>query len=352
LHAVAGHDERERLQALAALARRDAPAALALAVAHGGRAGPRVERALAAWERPTRLRDGQVLARLAGQETYSVTELETFQTCSALWFVERQLRPRDIEQPLDQRVAGTVMHNALRLFFNGIGSELRVSRLRPEHLPAAFELLDRSIDTAIAKQSYEDDDVGWEALRRELRRNLRTVVRIEADRLDEFVPKHFEISLPAGGVRVGGVPITGRIDRVDEREWVAEALIWDYKSGQVGALGRNVLEKGRLQMPLYIRAAAELLGRDVVGGLYQSVKGDEAPRGVLRDDVRAAGALDGFATHDYVEPELFEQLLDEAGERAAEFSGRMKAGDVVHDPPDGECPPWCRWHGVCRVASP
>jgi ATP-dependent helicase/DNAse subunit B len=293
-----------------------------------------------------------VLAQLAGQETYSVTELETFQTCSALWFVERQLHPRDIEQPLDQRVAGTVMHNALRLFFTGVASELRVPRLRPEHLPAAFDLLDRCIDTAITKQSYEDDDVGWEALRRELRRNLRTVVRGEADRLDEFVPRHFEISLPAAGVRVGGVPITGRIDRVDEREWVAEALIWDYKSGQVGALGPNVLDKGRLQMPLYIRAAAELLGRDVVGGLYQSVKGDETPRGLLREDVRDAGALDGFAVHDYVEPELFEQLLEEAGERAAEFSGRMKVGDVVHDPPDGECPPWCRWHGVCRVANP
>ena len=351
-HALAGHDERERLQALAALARNDAPAALARAGAQGGRAVPRIERALAAWERPTRLRDREVLGRLAAQETYSVTELETFQTCSALWFVERQLHPRDVEQPLDQRVAGTVMHNALRLFFNGVASELRVARLRPEHLPAAFDLLDRCIDTAIAKQSYEDDDVAWEALRRELRRNLRTVVRVEADRLDEFVPRHFEISLPAAGVRVGGVPITGRIDRVDEREWVAEALIWDYKSGQVGALGRNVLDKGRLQMPLYIRAAAELLGRDVVGGLYQSVKGDEAPRGLLREDVRDAGALEGFAGHDYVEPELFEQLLDEAGERAAEFSGRMKVGDVLHDPPDGECPPWCRWHGVCRVANP
>jgi hypothetical protein len=352
LHALAGHDERERLQAIAALARSDEAAALARAGAHGGRAVPRIERARTAWGRPTRLRDRQVLERLAAQETYSVTDLETFQTCSALWFVERQLHPRDVEQPLDQRVAGSVMHNALRLFFNGVASELRVARLRPEHLPAAFDLLDRCIDTAIAKQSYEDDDVGWEALRRELRRNLRTVVRVEADRLDEFVPRHFEISLPAAGVRVGGVPITGRIDRVDEREWVAEALIWDYKSGQVGALGPNVLEKGRLQMPLYIRAAAELLGRDVVGGLYQSVKGDEAPRGLLREDVRDAGALDGFATHDYVEPELFEQLLVEAGERAAEFSGRMKVGDVVHDPPDGECPPWCRWHGVCRVANP
>jgi hypothetical protein len=351
-HALDGHDERERLQAIAALARRDAAAALARAGAHGGRAGARIERARAAWQRPTRLRDRQVLARLAGQETYSVTELETFQTCSSLWFVERQLHPRDVEQPLDQRVAGSVMHNALRLFFGGVASELRVPRLRPEHLPAAFELLDRSIDTAIAKQSYENDDVAWEALRRELRRNLRTVVRVEADRLDEFVPRHFEISLPAGGVRVGGVPITGRIDRVDEREWVAEALIWDYKSGQVGPLGPNTLEKGRLQLPLYIRAAAELLGRDVVGGLYQSVKGDEAPRGLLREDVRDAGALDGFATHDYVEREAFEQLLDEAGERAAEFSGRMQVGDVLHDPPDGECPPWCRWHGVCRVFNP
>ena len=90
-------------------------------------------------------------------------------------------------------------------------------------------------------------------------------------------------------MRVGDVAITGRIDRVDEREWVAEALIWDYKSGAVGALGANVLERGRLQMPLYIRAAAELLGRDVVGGLYQSVRGDEAPRGLLREDVREAG---------------------------------------------------------------
>ena len=113
-----------------------------------------------------------------------------------------------------------------------------------------------------------------------------------------------------------------------------------------------MLEKGRLQLPLYIRASAELLGRDVVGGLYQSVKGDEAPRGLLRDDVRDAGALEGFAARDYVEPEQFEQLLDEAGERAAEFAGRMKLGDVLHDPPDGECPVWCRWHGVCRVANP
>ena len=196
-------------------------------------------------------------------------------------------------------------------------SELRVARLRPEHLPAAFDLLDRCIDAAIAIQAYDDDDVAWEALRRELRRNLRTVVRGEADSASTSSSRAISRSrCPTSGVRVGDVAITGRIDRVDEREWVAEALIWDYKSGTVGALGANVLERGRLQMPLYIRAAAELLGRDVVGGLYQSIRGDEAPRGVLRDDVREAGALEGFASRDYVEPELFDQLLDEAGSSA------------------------------------
>ena len=101
LHAFDGHDERERLQAIAALGRSDEPAAVARAGVQGGRAVPRLERALAAWRRPTRLRDSAVLSRLSGQETYAVTELETFQTCSSLWFVERQLDPRDVEQPLD-----------------------------------------------------------------------------------------------------------------------------------------------------------------------------------------------------------------------------------------------------------
>jgi hypothetical protein len=352
LHALDGHDERSRLQAIAALARSDESDALALAAGRPGRAVQRVERALAAWRRATRLREPAMLARLADQETYGVTELETFGICSSLWFVERQLKPRDVEQPLDARVGGSVMHNALRLFFRGVPVELRVTRLRPEHLPAAFALLDRCIDEAIATHAREDDDVAWEALRRELRRNLRTVVRTEAERLDEFVPRHMEISLPDRGVRVGDVSITGRIDRVDERDWVAEALIWDYKSGKVGPLGPNVLERGRLQMPLYIRAVSEFLGRDVVGGLYQSVKGDEAPRGVLRADVRDAGALEGFSGHDYVEREVYEGLLDEAVAQAGEAASRMRVGDVVHDPPDGECPPWCKWHGVCRVPSP
>ena len=41
--------------------------------------------------------------------------------------------PRDVEQPLDARISGSVMHNALRLFFNGVPSELA----RPAAAPRA-----------------------------------------------------------------------------------------------------------------------------------------------------------------------------------------------------------------------
>ena len=106
-------------------------------------------------------------------------------------------------------------------------------------------------------------------------------------------------------------------------------------------------------MPLYIRAAAELLGRDVVGRPLPVGQGRRgAARRCCARTCATPARWRASPAHDYVEPELFEQLLDEAGERAAEFSGRMKVGDVLHDPPDGECPPWCRWHGVCRVANP
>ena len=250
-HALDGHDERERLQAIAALARQrraGGPGAC-----DSARRARRRSASSVRW-RPGGARPASATREVLGAPRGTGDVLPSpssrrSRPARRSGSSSVKLHPRDVEQPLDQRVAGSVMHNALRLFFGGVASELRVARLRPEHLPAAFDLLDRCIDSAIAKQSYDDDDVAWEALRRELRRNLRTVVRVEADRLDEFVPRHFEISLPATGVRVGGVPITGRIDRVDEREWVAEALIWDYKSGQVGALGAECAREGPAAAP-------------------------------------------------------------------------------------------------------
>ncbi len=81
-------------------------------------------------------------------------------------------------------------------------------------------------------------------------------------------------------------------------------------------------------MPLYIRAASELLGRDVVGGLYQSVKGDEAPRGVLRATCAPRARWTGSRPTTTWSPSCSSSCSTRRETRAAESAGRMRVGDV------------------------
>ena len=267
-HALDGHDERERLQAIAALARGDAPRPHWRAPARTAAARlQRIERALAAWRRPTRLRDPQVLARLAGQETYSVTELETFQTCSALWFVERQLQParrraaarRPHQRQRDaQRAAAVLQRGAIGAARPAAASRAPAGGLRPARplhrrgdrdpgLRGRRRRLGGAAARAAAQPAHRRAQRG------------RAARRVRAAALRDLAAQ--------SGVRVGDVSITGRIDRVDEREWVAEALIWDYKSGAVGALGA---ERARARSP----AAAALHQRR--GGAARPRRGRRA----------------------------------------------------------------------------
>src|SRR6478672_3113715 len=91
--------ERERLRALASLVQVDEDAALALAQANGWER--QLERALRAFDRPTRLTHPLVLEELRAKSSFGVTELETFADCSSIWFVDRLIGPRTIDQLVD-----------------------------------------------------------------------------------------------------------------------------------------------------------------------------------------------------------------------------------------------------------
>ncbi len=108
--------ERERLRALAELAAHDRAEAGALARANGWER--RLERALSAFRRPTRLTHPLVLEQLASRTSFAVTELERFADCSSAWFVERFLDPKTIDAEPDAKQRGSVAHNALHRFFS------------------------------------------------------------------------------------------------------------------------------------------------------------------------------------------------------------------------------------------
>ena len=80
----------------------------------------------------------------------------------------------------------------------------------------------------------------------------------------------------------GALRLAGRIDRVDTDG--REAIVYDYK-GKTATEQAKWLEKGKLQIGLYMMALKHVLGLEPVGGFYQPLGGAEArPRGALLRD--------------------------------------------------------------------
>ena len=345
---------RERLRAIAGLEPLDGERFAALLAGAGADDRERLARARAAWTRSTRIERPELLARHADR-SFSATELESFARCSARWLVEREIRPKPIDGgiDIDVRQRGIVGHDVLKHFFKGLPSVIGRERLEPGDLPSVRghlnDCIERSIEANL--RGSDPNGLGWVLLRRQLERDLWGLVERESERTDDFDVRSYEVSIPEPGLDLGGAMMKGRIDRIDRQQWVAHAVVRDYKSSQPPPLGESIVAKGFLQIPLYIRAVRELMGYEAVGGVYQSLRGGGDPRGMLRLDAREEG-LSGFADHDYLADDLFEQVLDDAVAAARGAVERIRLGDVRHDPSDGDrgaCPAWCAMGPICRV---
>ena len=92
----------------------------------------------------------------------------------------------------------------------------------------------------------------------------------------------------------------------------------------------------------------DLIGVEPLGGLYRALAGQRDARGLLRADAKDDG-LPGFSARDYLDEDAFWAQVEKAKELAAEIVGRMREGDVRHDPKGESCPSWCSLGPMCRV---
>ena len=344
---------REQLRSIAAVARDDPSTARALAASNGW--GRQLERALGAFERPTALRSDAVLERFREQQTFSVTDLELFGDCSALWFIDRCLSPREIDAQVDARLRGGIAHQALYRFYAGLPKELGADQVPSDRLDDAVSFLHECVTTALAGQSrVELSELERLELEAGLRRDLEQFVRSDVALGLPLVPSRFEVAFgseraPAElqrGLELGDFAVSGKIDRIDVDPFSAYGIVQDYKSGRAHSAAR-IESDGRLQIPLYVMALRDLLGIEPVGGLYRSLSGDREARGVLRSE-HESDLLPGLAQRDYLPHEEFTDVVDRAADRAREAVRRIRVGDVRHDPPDG-CPSWCDRWSMCRI---
>ncbi|HYY34102.1 MAG TPA: PD-(D/E)XK nuclease family protein [Gaiellaceae bacterium] len=347
--------ERERLRALASLAAADVASATALADANGW--ARRLTRARSAFKRPTRLVHPAVLEELAKRAWFGATELESFATCSSIWFVERVVAPRSIDAEVDAKLRGSLAHTALHKFFAGLPKEVGTERVEPARLEESIRFLNRCLDDALAGIRQELSELERRELAGSLRRDLENFVRAEAEADLPLVPRRFEVSFGTErsapelqrGLDLGGFTITGKIDRIDVDPLSARGIVQDYKSGKTAYSAAKIESELKLQIPLYMLVLRDLIGIEPLGGLYRALAGDRQTRGLLRASARD-DVLPGFTRTDYKDDDEFWAQVDGAVGHARRFVERIRAGDVRHDPlGDAGCPSWCELYPMCRV---
>jgi len=335
--------ERERLRALARLAADNPREADALAYANGWQR--KLGRARRAFARPTAIRHPRAVALLASRETFRVTDLERMAGCSSAWFIERYLRPGEIDQAIGPKMRGSIAHVALQRFYSQLPAAVPgAERVTQDNVEAAVELMHRCVESALDSGLRIDvDDLQRRELGQGLQRDLEQLVRSDAAASSTFVPWKLEVAFKAYEL-APGVAVSGKIDRVDVDPLSARGIIVDYKSGAAPS-ATQIHDEARLQIPLYLLVLRDQLGREPMGGVYMPLGGGRRARGLLRggDD-----QVPGFAAADYLEGTEFEAEIDHAREAAVVLADRIRAGDVAHDPHGGSCPGWCDLWRMCR----
>jgi ATP-dependent helicase/DNAse subunit B len=337
--------ERERLRALAILDATDRPGADALAVANGWER--RLRRARGAFDRRTVLRHPLVLEELANRASFNVTELERMSDCSSAWLVERFLNPRTIDGRADAKLRGSLAHTALNRFYSSLPKRLPGhERVTEDTVEEAVVLMRECLDGALEGVRLDLTELQRLELAEGLRRDLEAFVRDEARSKSGFVPRQLEY--PFSLTLAEGLTVTGKIDRIDLDPFSARGIVQDYKSGKGAPTAKRIAEDERLQVPLYMLVARDVVGVEPVGGVYRPLAGDRRARGMLR----AGEGLEGFAKQDELDEQAFWEQVEEARGTATRLAGRIREGDVRHDPRGNECPSWCELWKMCRVARP
>jgi ATP-dependent helicase/DNAse subunit B len=307
------------------------------------------------------LSEERVLAGLRDR-VWSGTSLEKWIGCPVSWFVERLLAPERFEPDPEPVVRGGLAHLALNETLEGLRRETGSARVTPGNLGLARRLMHASLDAAEAdpRRRISVSPERAVAVARSLRADLERYLEHAAGIENSLVPLELELGFGFDDPRAGdhgepselpafelggGVKLRGRIDRIDVGP-DGEAVVIDYKAKNATA-GEKWVRERTLQVALYMQAAEQLLGRRVVGGLYQPLSGkDLRARGVLLADHDAAG--DCVKT-DRIDAEALDELLAEVLDTARAAAGEAAQGALQARPEScGFGGRGCRYPTICR----
>jgi ATP-dependent helicase/nuclease subunit B len=221
------------------------------------------------------------------------TVLEEYARCPFAFFMRQVLDVEPMEEPDEALILspierGSLYHEALERFMRRAKDE-GLLPLSPEVRGALREVA--SEVAASGRWSLSGVAGARELALRNLMAGLSLWLASETLEQSTYVPTYFEARF-GGRLRKGddpelsteeGVPFEaagdlricfgGKIDRVDVSGDGSRARVIDYKTGRPEPKGRKVFDGGtRMQLPVYLMAASEMLSRAGVDALVESAE--------------------------------------------------------------------------------
>ena len=331
---------------------------------------------------------GKTLARkLYGEAPMmSASRLELFARCPFAQYLRYGLGAEERKEATERADnVGTFLHDALDQFVKTAlaeGKDLRtmtndeadgiidriLEPLKKEHNDGIFLRNARLMEALVVRERM----IRWcvYSVLRQIREGGFTIAATEAGfgKNDDLLPVSLVLS---DGTRI---PVSGKIDRIDQTPDGSMFRIVDYKTGRDHTFDPSKFSSGEtIQLPLYLEVAKQL-GGEAVGMYYMPLYADapESPdeppmnplSGVTASDeaaIRASDAhfdkksaligkltvkKDGYGG-DLVTREELETLKDMAIRTATKNAERIMNGEANIYPTENACT-WCPFDAVCR----
>jgi len=271
--------------------------------------------------------------------------------CPFRAFAHHRLRARAPEAPqpgLDAATRGTLVHAALERAWRALGDHAALSALDERGVEA---VLAKAVEGALAEFAERHRERLGPRLRALEQRRLQALLgewlALERTRTP-FAVAEVEQRQP---LEIGGISVTGRMDRIDRLPDGSRLLI-DYKTGRSARPSAWWGDRpDEPQLPLYASSA----GGALAGVAFAQVRRDALGfRGVADDAARFPGAQ----RFDRIKPppgeapfESFAAVVERWRGALEGLAQRFRTGDARVDPKRGDTCTFCDLPGLCRIAE-
>ena len=299
-------------------------------------------------------------------DSVSPTALETYYACPYRNFMQQGLKLQEREEgvmrPLD---TGNFIHTVLQNLAPEIGSCAGADEARERAYAAAKSLLESGAYSSLTSSKsgqYTADEL------------IKEAGEVTAGMYEQLANSRFKVENTEVRCEINlddGVRIGGRIDRVDGCGDMVRII--DYKTGTVDSSVTKYYMGLKLQLPLYLTAAA--MGRRAVGAYYFPASVEYKPEadGVFRlqgfmdgsDEVVSASDitlqpkqksayfdayLSGRKIDSAMDNEVFSDFLQYSALVARKGTREMLDGNIAPSPAEDACK-YCRMGGSCNFAA-